>query len=483
MLKQGLSQKQQQTQTLSAEQIQQIKMLEIPSLELDERIREELENNPALEEAVDLPSEEQGEGEYEEENPYEDLSLDDYSSEDEIPAYKLQQVYERQEPRQEIPFASGASSLALQLAEQMKYHDLSPRQEEMLPYIIGNIEPDGYLHRSDEELLDDLSFKAAIEASHQELKQLVELVQSLDPAGIAARNLQDCLRLQLERMPESVLQTEALQLINNYFDDFANRRFERILQAMQIDEDRLRELTELIAKLNPKPANGWADGVDVASGSIRPDFVVEEQAGKLIVTQPEARELQTLRVSPVYKDMYRDFQAKKANRSLEHKQTLLFVKQKLEQANWFIEALAQRYRTLQNTMEAIVKLQESYFRTGELSELKPMILKDVAAITGNDISTISRVSNSKYVETDFGVFPLKYFFSEGITNTDGEDVSTREVKQTLAEIVAEEDKSAPLTDADLAKAMSERGYPIARRTVAKYRDELEIAPARLRREI
>ncbi|ERJ68450.1 RNA polymerase factor sigma-54 [Porphyromonas gingivalis] len=484
MLKQTLAQRQQQN--LSVQQIQQIKLLELPAIELEERIQKELEANPALEEGA-YDEEVAGSADGTEDNlmgdDASDLSLGDYRTEEDIPEYKLREIQDRNSRREEIPFSAAVPSLNDRLVEQLKFLPLTDRQQQLAPYIIGNIEEDGYLHRDLEEILDDLAFRAGIEADQKEVEEVIGLVQSLDPPGICARDLKECLLLQLERLPDTTARQTALHILTNHYDDFVSKRFEQLQEGASLSDSEMKEAFELIMQLNPKPANGWGDDAEAAMNRVHPDFIVERMGDDLVVSLTRGRDIQPLRVSPVYQEMMQDYQSSAKNRSRERKQTLLFVKQKVDQAQWFIEALRQRRETLQRTMEAIVRLQDAYFRSGELADLKPMILKDVADPTGYDVSTISRVSNSKYVQTDFGIFSLKHFFSDGTVNDKGEEVSTREVKRVLAEAIDSEDKRSPLNDTELADVLAENGYRLARRTVAKYREQLGYPTARMRKEV
>ncbi|WP_329905159.1 RNA polymerase factor sigma-54 [Porphyromonas pogonae] len=487
MLKQTLIQKQQQV--LTAQQIQQIKMLELPTIELEERIIKELEENPALEEDFDK-HDSQEEDDRDDGNDdmiiHEDLSdysIGDYRDEDEIPEYKLRLLQEKLSPREDIPFAAGAPSLNEQLMEQLELTLLTPREALLAPYVIGNIDADGYLSRSVEEIEDDLLFRAGIEASPVEIQGIIDKVQKLDPAGVCARNLQECLLLQLERKPRNELSLLAQQILKDNYLDFANKRYDKIITGCNINESDLAEVIKLIMTLTPKPGNGLGDEGEAAMSRVHPDFIVEEQEGELIISLADEKDLPPLRISNTYTAMLNDIHREKVKRTREDRKAITFIKKKVDQAKWFIDAIRQRQNTLQSTMRAIVRRQESFFRTGEISDLKPMILKDVAEDTGFDISTISRVSNSKYVQTDFGIYPLKYFFSEGIASESGEEVSTREVKHALQEIVACEDGHSPFSDAVLVEKLAERGYPLARRTVAKYRDELGIPIARLRKTL
>ena len=462
----GLEQTQrlEQTQGLTPAQLLAVKMLEVTSLELETRIEQELEENPALEE--NYPEEEQRSGtdEGDEDGATEqDWELGEYAQDD-IPEYKLRELQERQSVREEIPFAAGAPSLEEQLLEQLSMvTELEGRRYELARYIVGSIDADGYLTRSVEELQDDLLFKAGIDARAEELEELIALVKTLDPPGVGARDLREALLLQLQRLPEDELSRAADWLIREHYEDFVNKRFDRLCSALGIDEQRLSELYAFIARLSPRPASGLGDG-------------------ELQVSLVGEREIAPLRLSPTYLELleaHRD----QAGQSRQSREAMTFLKHKVEQARWFIEALETRQQTLRRTMKAIVEHQRDFFFSGEVSDLKPMVLRDIAEATGLDISTISRVSNSKSVQTDHGIYMLKFFFGEGITTEEGESISTREVRQALAALIEGEDKRQPLTDEELTQQLAAQGYPIARRTVAKYREQLRLPIARLRRQL
>ena len=447
----GLEQTQrlEQTQGLTPAQLLAVKMLEVTSLELETRIEQELEENPALEE--NCPEEEQrsGSDEGDEDGATDqDWELGEYAQDD-IPEYKLRELQERQSVREEIPFAAGAPSLEEQLLE---------------------------------ELQDDLLFKAGIDARAEELEELIALVKTLDPPGVGARDLREALLLQLQRLPEDELSRAANRLIREHYEDFVNKRFDRLCSALGIDEQRLSELYAFIARLSPRPASGLGDDAEARFAHFTPDFIVTERDGELQVSLVGEREIAPLRLSPTYLELleaHRD----QAGQSRQSREAMTFLKHKVEQARWFIEALETRQQTLRRTMMAIVEHQRDFFFSGEVSDLKPMVLRDIAEATGLDISTISRVRNSKSVQTDHGIYMLKFFFGEGITTEEGESISTREVRQALAALIEAEDKRQPLTDEELTQQLAAQGYPIARRTVAKYREQLRLPIARLRRQL
>lgn len=481
----GLEQTQrlEQTQGLTPAQLLAVKMLEVTSLELETRIEQELEENPALEE--NYPEEEQrsGSDEGDEDGATDqDWELGEYAQDD-IPEYKLRELQERQSVREEIPFAAGAPSLEEQLLEQLSMvTELEGRRYELARYIVGSIDADGYLTRSVEELQDDLLFKAGIDARAEELEELIALVKTLDPPGVGARDLREALLLQLQRLPEDELSRAADRLIREHYEDFVNKRFDRLCSALGIDEQRLSELYAFIARLSPRPASGLGDDAEARFAHFTPDFIVTERDGELLVSLVGEREIAPLRLSPTYLELleaHRD----QAGQSRQSREAMTFLKHKVEQARWFIEALETRQQTLRRTMMAIVEHQRDFFFSGEVSDLKPMVLRDIAEATGLDISTISRVSNSKSVQTDHGIYMLKFFFGEGITTEEGESISTREVRQALAALIEAEDKRQPLTDEELMQQLAAQGYPIARRTVAKYREQLRLPIARLRRQL
>lgn len=482
MLKQQLQQKLQQK--LSPQQIQMIRLLELPTLELEERVKHELEDNPALEEG----KEPQDDLEHSEEEDFaaegsdnEDLSLGDYFSADDIPEYKLQQMTERAERKEEIPFAEG-ESLSEFLLEQLRLRELPEKQVKIAEYIIGNLDDDGYLRRDLSAIADDLVFQAGVEADEAEVEQVLRIIQDFEPAGIGARDLKECLLIQLNKREKTEATRLALRILNSYFEDFTRKRYERILKTLDITEEELKRAIREITLLNPKPGSSWGDTMETAMSQVVPDFVVEANNGELTLSMNN-RGVPDLRINQEYAEMFQDYAGNKANQTADRRDAVQFVKQKLDAAQWFIDAIRQRNETLQRTMETIICLQREFFLTGDETTLRPMILKDVAERTGYDISTISRVSNSKYVQTNFGVYPLKFFFSESMQTDTGEEISTREVKKIMKDHVDAEDKRHPLTDEELAAILKEAGYVIARRTVAKYREQLGIPVARMRKEI
>ena len=481
-LKQHLQLKQQQK--LSPLQMQVIKLTELPYLELEDRIKQELEENPALEEGHDEDSRFEENDSFEDGSDIsqEDIALGDYLNEEEIPDYRLASNNRSDDDRvTEIPF-SIAESLNESLMEQLFLCDLDKEEQVIAEYIIGSIDENGYLDRNLSAISDDLLFQQNIDVPAQQLEEILHAVQEFEPAGIAARNLQECLLLQLKRMHQDEETKLAIKILANSFDEFSKRHFDKIQKSLSVDAEKMKNIIHLITTLNPKPGNLWGDSFSLATSVVVPDFVVETYNGEIILTLNN-RNIPELRVSREYANMLQGYSNNKKGVSADTKNAVMFVKQKLDSARWFIEAIKQRQDTLQRTMEAIIEIQYDFFLTGDETKLKPMILKDVAERSGYDISTVSRVSNSKYVQTNFGVCPLKYFFSESMKNEDGEEISSREIKAILKECIDNEDKRKPLTDDKLAELLKEKGYLIARRTVAKYREQLDIPVARLRKEI
>ncbi|MCD8269266.1 MAG: RNA polymerase factor sigma-54 [Parabacteroides sp.] len=484
MLKQQLQQKLQQK--LSPQQIQLIRLLELPAIELEERIKHELEDNPALEEGKDIADDfeqtDEGSGEDIATNETDtDLSLGDYMSEDDIPDYKLREMSERTERKEDIPF-SASQSLNEYLLQQLGLRDLPEKEVKIAEYIIGNIDDDGYLRRELSAIADDLVFQAGQDVTDKEIEEVLTIIQDFDPAGVAARNLQECLLLQLNRKEPNKETDLAIQILTDYFEEFTRKHYDKIMRGLNISEATLKKAIHEIIALDPKPCSSWGGSMEVAMSQVIPDLLVEAVNGELILSMNN-RDIPDLRISREYAEMFQDYAGNKANQTSTMKEAVQFVKQKLDSAQWFIDAIRQRQETLQRTMEAIILLQRDFFLTGDDASLRPMILKDVAERAGYDISTISRVSNSKYVQTNFGIYPLKFFFSESMQTDSGEKISTREVKKIMKEHIDGEDKRKPLTDEELTSILKEKGYVIARRTVAKYREQLDIPVARLRKEI
>ena len=470
MLKQGLELK--QTQKLSPLQMQTIKLLELPRQELEQRIKKELEENPVLDE-------EQPSNEEEEQAPRE-VSLSDYKEDDYIPSYRMRSdLYNSKEERPQYNTFSVKESFTQSLQDQLGYRNLTEHQYAVASFIIGSLDDDGYLRRSLDTLVDDLSFRAGIMSDEEEVEQMLKVIQEFEPAGVGARNLQECLLLQMKGKKKSPEVDNAIKILKHHFNEFSNKHYQKIMNRMGISHDELKAAMSKILKLNPAPGGQIDDTYNDQAQQIIPDFTLEYRDGKLILSMPRYS-IPELKVNRKYAELLMEA----ANSSeREKKEAATFVKKKLDSAKWFVEAIKQRHNTLQSTMQAIVDYQEEYFVDGDETNLKPMVLKDIAERTGFDISTISRVVNSKYIETHFGIYSLKYFFSEGLENQEGEEVSTRELKKALLECVGTENKSKPLTDDELVEVMSQRGYKVARRTIAKYRDQLGIPKARLRKEL
>jgi len=484
MLRQQLQQKLQQK--LSPAQIQVIKMLEVPTLELEERIRQELEENPALEEGADVDS---NSDDFKEEysnddgGNNDDFDPDEYMMDDDIPDYKLKaNNTSKDDKREEIPFSAGMT-FHENLIDQLGLLDLSEHKHALAEYVIGNIDDEGYLRRTAESMVDDIVFQTGINTTDDEMQHIIEIVRQFDPAGVGATTLQECLILQLERKKQTLEVQLATKIINQYFEEFTKKHYDKIIRGLNIDDDQLKKIIAEITRLNPKPGNAWGGNIlEKSMATIVPDFILETEGRQLIVHLNNSN-VPELRVNSTYNDMFQDYASNKKNQSREMKDAVMFVKQKIDAARWFIDAIKQRQQTLLTTMTAIVQFQKEFFIEGDDTFLKPMILKDIADITGYDISTVSRVSNSKYIQTEFGVYSVKYFFSESMTNDSGEEVSTREIKKILQDCISSENKKKPLNDDALADVLKEKGYLIARRTIAKYREQLNIPVARLRKEI
>lgn len=467
MLKQGLELKQQQK--LSRLQIQTIKLIELPIQDLEQRIRAELEENPVLDDSPEQKSEEE----------VRDVSLDELKDDDYIPAYKTRVNNWGKDARPEYNTFTVKESFTQSLIKQLGYRNLSKEEFEIAAFIIGSLDETGYLRRDIESLVDDMAFRAGITTDSDQVLRLLEIIQSFEPAGVGARDLRECLLIQLRARKQTPSVRNAIQILETCFEDFTNKRYQKITSRLNISEQELKEAISRIRKLNPTPGGQIDDSYNDQAQQVVPDFVLEEHDGELSFSMPRFS-VPELRVNKKYADM---MLSAKGGSDREQKEAASFVRQKLDSAKWFIEALKQRQNTLTKTMQAILDYQHDYFLDGDESNLRPMVLKDIAAITGFDISTISRVVSSKYIETHFGIFPLKYFFSEGMENSEGEEVSTRELKKALKECVDAEDKKKPLTDEQLVAKMNERGYKVARRTIAKYRGQLGIPLARWRKEI
>ena len=462
-----------------------IKLLEIPAIQLEQRIKKELEENPVLEEGGEEGDLSEPEEVKEEQttDQLEEFSLEDYMQDDDIPSYRLNaQNYSVDDKKEDIPFSLG-STFREQLKSQLGLRKLSDEQEVLAEYILGNIDDDGYLRRELEAIADDLAFSIGLEASYESLHEVLMIIQELDPAGVGARSLQECLLLQIQRKDlEQPVTGLAYTILKNHFEEFTNKHYDKIIQRQDIAEKELKLALEEILRLNPKPGGAMGDSQNKSFHHIVPDFILEESEGNLQLYL-NSNNVPELRLSRTYSDMFESYNANKASASKEDKDAITFVKQKLDSARWFIDAIRQRQNTMLLTMNAILEYQKAYFYEGDETRMRPMILKDIADMTGLDISTISRVVNSKYIQTHFGIYALKYFFSEGMQTDSGEEVSTREIKKILQDCIDSEDKRKPLTDDRLSVILNEKGYQIARRTVAKYREQLGLPVARLRKEL
>jgi len=480
MAGQKLSLQQKLLQKLSPQQIQMIKLLELPTMQLEQRIKTEMEENPVLE--IDPAKKDNDQDSSDSSDGAEkDISIDDYINDE--PSYKYKtNNYSKDDKKEEIPFSVGSTFHEF-LVDQLGLLDLDEKQMMVAEYIVGNIDEDGYLRRDIEAMVDDLAFSANIEVNDSEMENLLNIVQDLDPPGIGARDLQECLLLQLKkREHKTVIVENAIRLISEQFEEFTKKHYDKIIARLNIDEDDLRDAIDEIVKLNPKPGSAYSNPLNRGDQTIMPDFILEINDGHLSASLTKGN-IPDLRISGHYANMLKAYSENRKEQSKDQKDAVMFVKQKLDSAKWFIDAIKQRHQTLLITMNAIIEYQHDFFTDGDESKLKPMILKDIAQKTGLDISTISRVSNSKYIQTNFGIYSLKYFFSESMQDESGEEVSTRKIKKILQDVVDAEDKKHPVTDDRLAEILKEKGFPIARRTVAKYREQLNIQVARLRKEL
>ena len=479
------SQAQQQIQTLSPQQILVVKLLELPAVELEDRVHAELLENPALEEGKEESTSDEttpaetSEGETEGDTDYDSLS--DYLTEDDIPDYKLQENNRSKgETPEEIPFSDNVSFYET-LKEQLDMQNLTPEEKQLGEYLIGSLDDDGLLRKSTESLMDELAIYQGIYTSPEQLEHVLSIIQDFDPAGIGARSLQECLLLQIQRKENSPLKLIELDIIGKCCDEFTRKNKDKIIQKLGITEEQYNAATAELTKLNPRPGSSLGETIGKNLQQIIPDFIVDTEDDGTVTLTLNNRNVPELRLSREFTEMLDEHTRNKANQSKESKDALMFLKQKVDAAQGFINAVKQRQQTLLSTMQAIIDLQLPFFQDGDESRLRPMILKDVAERAKLDISTVSRVSNSKYVQTNFGIYPLKFFFSDGYTTESGEELSVREIKRILKECVDNENKEKPYTDDELADMLKAKGYPIARRTVAKYRQQLNIPVARLRR--
>ena len=473
------------SQKLSPQQIQLMKLIQLPTQAFEQRVAQELEENPALEGGKEQSELEEFQDDnfdaYDQEGTEiieSDINVDNYLSDDEIPSYKLNaNNYSADDEERDTPYASGTSFYQY-LTEQLNTYKLSDQQKQMALFVIGSLDDSGYLRRGLEDLIDDLAFTQNIYANLNELSEVLQLVQDLDPPGVGARDLQECLVLQLERKTGSAAAQKALIMIQEQFDAFSKKHYDKLIQRLGWSEEELKAAIHEIEILNPKPGSTYT-GQNRLIEAVVPDFSIRIDDGNLTLSL-NGRNAPELHVSRGYSEMLKGYK-EAAKHSKAQKDAVMFIKQKLDAAQWFIDAIKQRQHTLYITMSAIMNRQKDYFLSGDERQLKPMILKDIADEIEMDISTVSRVANSKYVDTPYGTKLIKEFFSESMKNDQGEDVSTREIKTILATTIDEEDKRRPLTDDRLAQILKEKGYPIARRTVAKYREQLDVPVARLRK--
>lgn len=479
-LKQNLSQKLEQR--LSPQQIQLMKLLQVPTMELDQRIKQELEENPALEEGEDFEDEDYENDEYDDssdDDNDDDFDISDYLDDD--ADYKTQVNNKSKDDEEKVIPLSGEQTFQERLTEQLHLLYLTDHQFQIADTIIGNLDESGYLKREIDAIVDDLAFSANFSTTEEEVEEVLAIVQSLDPAGVGARDLRECLILQIDRRQNGdITRFTAKKILEDFFEEFTKKHYDKIQKKLEIGDEDLKQAIDEILKLNPKPGGSMKEAARNFQ-QIIPDFQITDHEGDLQLTI-NGRNAPELKVSRDYQDMLRKY-AEGAKGTKDDKDAFTFVRQKLDGAKWFIDAIKQRQNTLLVTMNAIMDYQREYFQTGDETKLRPMILKDIAERVGLDISTISRVANSKYVQTGYGIFPLKYFFSESLSTDSGEEVSTREVKKILSEAIEGESKRKPLTDDRLAQLLKEKGYNIARRTVAKYREQLNIPVARLRKEL
>lgn len=476
------------SQKLSPQQIQLMKLIQLPTQAFEQRIKQELEENPAL----DTGKEKTDEDKYDEfDNSSDDfddnetintddINIDEYLSDDDIPEYRMQaNNYSADDEEKSVPYAAG-TSFTQHLRNQLNTFRLDDEERDIAEFLVGSVDESGYIRRSLSDIMDDLAFTQNVFTTEEKIEEVLHIVHQLDPAGVGARNLQECLSIQLHRKEKHPDVELAIDIIDNAFDQFTKKHYQKLLQKFDITEIQLRDAIEEIERLNPKPGGSYAGNNRIIEHVV-PDFAIKIVDGELELTL-NGRNAPELHVSREYSDMMKGYKATK-DKSKSQKDAVLFIKQKLDAAKWFIEAIKQRQQTLFVTMSAIMNYQKEYFLTGDERKLKPMILKDIADEIDMDVSTVSRVANSKYVDTPYGTKLIKEFFSESMTNVEGEEVSTREIKNILETVIEEEDKKKPLTDEKLANILKDKGYPIARRTVAKYREQLDIPVARLRKKI
>ena len=461
-------------QKLSPQQIQMIKLLELPTVQLEQRIKQEIEDNIVLEEE-ERPAED--------EQAPQQISVEEYLREDDTPAYKSRINNYSKDDKPRPVYLTGGRSLQEYLVEQLGYRNLSEREMRLTAFLIGSIDEDGYLRRDLESVADDIAFSVGIETTAEELERLLNVIHELEPAGVGARNLRECLLLQMEQMPvRTRARRLARRILTNYFDEFVKKHYEKLMTRLQVSEEDFREAIGEIKRLSPKPGNLYTEGGTDTTPYIIPDFILDYHDGQFDLSL-NSYNVPEVRVNRRYTEMIREMVAPDGTVREKDREAIQFVKNKIDSAKWFISAIRQRHDTLMRTMQTILDYQREYFRDGDKSKLRPMILKDIADRTGLDVSTISRVVNSKYVQTQFGIILLKSLFSEAMQTESGEEVSSYEIKNILQECIDEEDKRKPLTDETLMDILNAKGYRIARRTVAKYREMLGIPVARLRKQI
>ena len=462
-------------QKLSPQQIQMIKLLELPTVQLEQRIKQEIENNIVLEE-------EERRTEDEEQQPQE-ISVDEYLREDETPSYKSRINNYSKDDKQRPVYLTEGRSLQEYLIEQLGYRNLPEREQRLAVYLVGSLDEDGYLRRDLESVADDIAFTVGIETTAAELERVLGVIHELEPAGVGARNLQECLLLQMDQLPsDTPARRLARRILTSYFDEFVKKHYEKLIARLQVSEEEFREAIVEIRHLSPKPGNLYAEGGTDTTPYIIPDFILDYQDGHFQLSL-NSYNVPEVRINRRYVEMMRDMVGPDGKVREKDRDAVQFVKSKIDSAKWFISAIKQRHDTLMRTMQTILDYQQEYFKDGDRSKLRPMILKDIADRTGLDVSTISRVVNSKYVQTQFGIILLKSLFSEAMQTESGEEVSSYEIKHILQECIDEEDKRHPLTDETLMDILNAKGYRIARRTVAKYREMLGIPVARLRKQI
>ena len=476
------------SQKLSPQQIQLMKLIQLPTQAFEQRLKQELEENPALDTGKDQSNEDtfdEFDNSTDDINDNdsidtEDINIDEYLSDDEIPEYRTQaNNYSADEEEKSVPYAAG-TSFTQHLINQLNTFRLSEQDREIAYFLVGSVDESGYIRRSLSDITDDLAFTQNVYTTEEEVEKVLQIVHQLDPAGVAARNLQECLSIQLHRKEQHPDVELAIAIIDKAFEQFTKKHYKKLMQKFNIDEEQLKDAIEEIERLNPKPGGSYAGNNKIVE-HIVPDFAIKIVEGELELTL-NGRNAPELHVSREYNNMLKGYKDSK-EKSKAQKDAVMFIKQKLDAAKWFIEAVRQRQQTLFVTMSSIMNYQKEYFLTGDERKLRPMILKDIADEIEMDVSTISRVANSKYVDTPYGTKLIKEFFSESMTNDQGEEVSTREIKKILETVIEEENKKKPLTDEALSKILKEKGYPIARRTVAKYREQLDIPVARLRKEL